>query len=173
MTASTIPPTGMTERAEVFSRGLREVTSPVLENAGFVFDKSRSYRRIDTARGRLHLINFQLGQRRLEGKFTVNIGWLPSADVIDFKLEKTRIYQCRDWQRLGTLLPPAYPGLSRIPVIGFLFMPHDRWWRFSEDPEFCFAQLRLVTGLIESHGLKWLSTLDSSMAQNPNLEPTA
>lgn len=146
----------MTVRSEVFTEGLRTVVSPGLVPLGFVFDRSRTYRRILQGGQVVEIINFQLGQRSLEGKFTVNLGKLSGEARGDVELSKAYPYHCRTQTRIGPILPPRSERLAAVPVLGLLFRAHDKWWRFSDDRTLTFAQLRKVTRLIVSHAVPWL-----------------
>jgi hypothetical protein len=146
----------MTARAEVFGQGLRDVVSPELAPLGFVFDRSRTYRRMLDGGRVVEIINFQLGQRSLEGRFTVNLGKLSNELRDDVALEKAYPYHCRTQTRIGLVLPPRSPRLANLPVLGPFFAPRDRWWRFSDDRTLTFAQLRQVTRLTVSHAVPWL-----------------
>lgn len=60
----------MTARSDMFNECLMEVVSPKLGEIGFKFDKSKTYRRLTNSHTIVEIINFQLGQRSMEGKFT-------------------------------------------------------------------------------------------------------
>lgn len=104
----------------------------------------------------VEIINFQLGQRSLEGKFTVNLGKLSDEDRGDVELGKAYPYHCRIQTRIGPILPPRSVHLAAIPVLALFFGAHDQWWRFSEDKAFTFRQLQKVTELVVSHAVPWL-----------------
>ena len=78
----------MTARSDIFAECLNEIVSPRLIDMGFEFDKSRTYRRFVNDQTAVEIINFQLGQRRLEGKFTVNLGVFFQAQSKDIALKK-------------------------------------------------------------------------------------
>jgi hypothetical protein len=147
-----------TPRTRTFNQTLRAVLRPVLDRHGFVFDRGRAFRNIDPGRGAVQIVHFQLGQRSLAGKFTVNLGVLKRGDSAEVGLEKAYPYHCPCGAntRLGHLLPATAPVLSKLPLLGFLFASRDRWWRFSDDEAFTSRQLVLVTDLIVAHGLPWL-----------------
>ena len=142
----------------------------MLARHGFDFDNSRSYRRIDRERGSVEVINFQLGQRSLEGRFTVNLGWLSREYANDVELARARVYQCRYQQRIGLLLPPRFAWATKLPVLGFLFGARDRWWRFDADADFTREQLRRVTALLEAHAIPWLESRTAIEAPNANAD---
>lgn len=94
----------MTARSETFAECLQEVVTPKLNDIGFVFDKSRTYRRLVREQTGVEIINFQLGQRRLEGKFTVNLGVLTEDHEKDIELMKAYPYSCNYQDRIGYIL---------------------------------------------------------------------
>ncbi|MGI9318616.1 MAG: DUF4304 domain-containing protein, partial [bacterium] len=71
----------MTARSDTFDACLIEIVSPKLIDIGFEFDKSRTFRRFADQQTVAEFINFQLGQRSLEGKFTVNLGVLTQKEA--------------------------------------------------------------------------------------------
>lgn len=146
----------MSARSDTFDRCLRRIVSPRLEALGFTFDKSRSYRRVDTARASVEIVQFQLGQRSMEGRFTVNLGVLEAAEAAGVALDKALPVHCRRQTRIGFAAPPRWPRLERIPAIGFLFGARDRWWRFSAETAFTTRQLEQACGEIQRHGIAWL-----------------
>lgn len=148
----------MTPRTRTFGGSLREVAAPVLRAEGFAFDRSRTFRRIDAQHGFVDIINFQLGQRSLAGKFTVNLGVFGRGDADGISLEKALPYHCPYGAntRLGLLIPAGIPVLRRLPAVGFLLGPRDRWWRCTDDEAFTRRQVRKVTDVIVTRGLPWL-----------------
>ena len=146
----------MTARSETFDECLNEIVSPALDELGFEFDKSRTYRRLNTDKTRVEVINFQLGQRRLEGRFTVNLGVTASDQSEAVDLAKAYPHDCRFQTRIGPLLPPRSELLKNVPYLGMFFGAHDKWWRFSEDKAFTSRQVEDVFDKIMTHGIPWL-----------------
>lgn len=92
----------------------------------------------------------------MEGRFTVNLGVLDSAETADVALDKALPVHCRRQIRIGFAAPPRWPRLERIPVFGFLLGARDSWWRFSADTAFTTRQLERTCGDIQRHGIAWL-----------------
>jgi hypothetical protein len=151
----------MTARSETFEECLIEIVSPKLHNLGFIYDKSRTYRRLTNNQTRVEIINFQLGQRRLEGKFTVNLGATSQDKIRDIELIKAYPHNCAYQSRIGTVLPPKSELLKDIPYLGMIFGSHDKWWQFSEDKEFTLRQVDDVFGHIINYGIPWLEKCSS------------
>ena len=153
----------MTDRSDTFDECLAELVSPKLNDIGFDFDKSRTYRRIVNDQTVVEIINFQLGQRRLEGKFTVNLGVLSrdQAQAKGVELKKAYPYSCQYQDRIGCVLPPKSELLADVPYLGMIFGSHDKWWRFSADKEFTLRQVRDVCGKIINYGIPWLENHSS------------
>jgi len=153
----------MTARSKALDECLAELVSPKLNDIGFDFDKSRTYRRIVNDKSVVEIINFQLGQRRLEGKFTVNLGVLSQdqAQAKGVELKKAYPYSCQYQERIGCVLPPKSELLKDIPYLEMIFGSHDRWWRFSADKEFTLRQVSDVCEKIISYGVPWLEKYSS------------
>ena len=156
----------MTARSDTFDECLIEIVSPKLINIGFKFDKSRTYRRFTNQQTVAEIINFQLGQRRLEGKFTVNLGVLSQqeARLKGVELSKAYPYSCPSQNRIGCVLPPKSELLKDVPYLGMIFGSHDKWWRFSADKEFTQRQLKDVCEKIINSGVPWLEDHSSKHA---------
>ena len=150
----------MSSRVRTFDRSLREVVRPVLHAQGFVFDQRRTFRRIHAQRRFAEMIHFQIGQRSLAGRFTVNLGMLAPEDMDGIDPEKARPHDCpfENRVRIGFLLPASIPALSRLPLLGVLLAAKDRWWRFSEDETYTSRQLTKVMDLVLTYGLPWFAT---------------
>ena len=146
----------MTARSETFAECLNEIVSPKLNDIGFSFDKSRTYRRLVHDQTGVEIINFQLGQRRLEGKFTVNLGVLLPHEEQDLDLLKAYPYSCNYQSRIGSVLPPKSELLKTVPYLEMIFGSHDKWWRFSADKEFTSRQGSEVCEKIIKYGVPWL-----------------
>ena len=153
----------MTAKSDTFDECLAEAVTPNLVDMGFMFDKSRTYRKLVNESTTVEIINFQLGQRRLEGKFTVNLGVLSQAeaDEKDIELKKAYPYSCRYQNRIGCVLPPKSEMLKNVRYLGMIFGSHDKWWRFSADKEFTLRQIKEVYGKIINYGIPWLENHSS------------
>ena len=142
---------------------LEEAVTPKLTDMGFIFDKSRTYRRLVNEGITVGIVNFQLGQRRLEGKFTVNLGVLSQAEAIekDIELKKAFPHSCRYQNRIGCVLPPKSEMLKNVRYLGMIFGSHDKWWQFSADNEFTLLQVKEVCEMIINYGIPWLENHSS------------
>ena len=146
----------MTARADNFLECLQRVVSPRLRSFGFVFDKSRTCRRFADDGAGVEIVNFQLGQRRLEGRFTVNLGVLNRARADGIDLRKAYPWHCSYQNRLGCVRPPRCERLEYVPFLGMIFGRHDKWWRFSTESEFTSRQLNEACDMIVDYGVPWL-----------------
>ena len=148
----------MSARSDTFDSCLAELVTPRLSERGFGFDHSRTYRKIVDGGEAVEIVNFQLGQRSLEGKFTVNLGVLSraEADAQDLALDRAYPYSCRYQNRIGRVLPARSERLRNLPYLGMFFGAHDKWWRFSEDRALTSRQLETVCDLIVAHAIPWL-----------------
>jgi len=153
----------MTARSDTFDECLAEAVTPKLIEMGFMFDKSRTYRKLVNANATVEIIGFQLGQRRLEGKFTVNLGVLTQteADEKGIELITANPHSCRYQNRIGCVLPPKSEMLKNIRYLGMFFGSHDKWWRFSAEKEFTLRQVKDVYEEIVDHGIPWLENYSS------------
>ena len=115
-----------------FTENLSRILVPALEDAGFRFDGRRVLRR--RVGGCIQIVDVQVGDRFMQGKFTINLAvYDPTSDAADVERATVREYDC-DWkrrQRLGMLLPPRFPVLRKLPVVGTLFGANDVWWSTS------------------------------------------
>lgn len=150
----------MTARADNFLECLQQVVSPRLQALGFVFDKSRTYRRFSEDGCKVEIVNFQLGQRRLEGRFTVNLGVLTRAQADGLDLKKAYPWQGSYQNRLGCVRPPRSERLKDAPFLGMFFGRHDKWWRFSAEREYRSRRLDEACDMIVEHGVPWLERYD-------------
>ena len=148
----------MTARSDTFDACLSEIVSPRLIDIGFEFDKSRTYRRFVNDKTAVEIVNFQLGQRSLEGKFTVNLGVLlqDQAEAKGVELKKSYPYHCQSQERIGCVLPPKSKLLKDVPYLGMIFGSHDKWWKFSADKEFTKHHVNDVCEKIINYGIPWL-----------------
>ena len=151
--------------ARSFSKHLRNLVVPALTEAGFAFDGSRSFRRFPKGTTCAQIVSFQLGERFMEGKFTVNLAvYNPDDATAQLEPEKAFEYHCsvRLRQRLGFLLPRPLGAFARLPVLGFLFLPRDKWWR-AGDPE----AIEKARNAILAYGLAWLESKTQGAAAEP------
>lgn len=111
-------------------------------------------------RQRCAIVNFQLGQRSLAGKFTVNLGVFAEADSPGINVARANEHDCRFDRRLrlGELVPHRFSRLAGLPYVGSLFGPRDRWWSFPDDGVHTHAAMSVVVDQIVAHGLHWLDT---------------
>lgn len=147
----------MSAQSLVFDDALRRIAVPALAAHGFAYDASRTFRRVSADGKHADLINVQLGQRSLEGKFTVNLGVFRADDNPGIDVRKAKEYHCPMSRRvrIGLVVPPRLPGLAKLPAVGFLFGGQDRWWRFSTDEAMTGLEMQHVVGLVIEHGLAW------------------
>ena len=153
--------------AATFDRALREVAKSRLEPLGYKFDGRRTFRRSVAAGRCAQIVNFQLGQRSLQGRFAVNLGvFIAGRDSApaDVTVENVMEYHCpaERRQRLGLLMPRASEALERFPGIGILFGRKDKWWPFSADAASTQVRLREATDAIERYGLPWIEQVSLS-----------
>ena len=153
----------MSARSDTFDICLAERVTPRLAELGFRFDNSRTCRRLVDAGETVEIVNFQLGQRSLEGKFSVNLGVLSrtEADAQDLALDRAYPHNCRYRNRIGCILPPRSKKLANLPYLGMFFGSHDKWWPFSEDKGSTSRQLEAVCDLIVDHAIPWLESYPS------------
>lgn len=158
----------MSEASKSFDRALRSFVVEPMRNNGFTFDGKRTFRRPGVDETVMHIVNFQLGQRSIEGRFTVNLGVFVDGDEPGIAPQEAMEYHCV-WQRrerLGRLLPRRLHVLERIPVLGMFFGPKDIWWRFSSELTYTTAQLSTALAALETYGFPWLAR----MTPNPSIE---
>ncbi|TXH65425.1 MAG: DUF4304 domain-containing protein [Lysobacteraceae bacterium] len=150
----------MSTRVSVFDQALREIAVPALAARGFRFDGSRTFRRLAEHSRVSQIINFQLGQRSMAGKFTVNLGIYVDGDSSGINPSRAQEHDClfERRRRIGALIPLRFPGLAALPFVGFLFGTRDRWWSFSENPSRTASSLSAAVEQITAHGLDWLNT---------------
>ena len=78
-----------------FSEHLRKLVVPAFTEAGFAFDGSRTFRRFPKGTTCAQIVNFQLGERFMEGKFTVNLAvYNPDDAVAQLEPQKAFEYHC-------------------------------------------------------------------------------
>jgi hypothetical protein len=152
----------MSEAAKTFDHILRASARDALRERGFDFDRSRTFRRYPIPGAISQIVNFQLGQRSMEGRFTVNLGVYVPGEVpsnpADLQPDRACEYHCA-WkrrERLGRLLPRPLPALQNVPLLGALFGPQDVWWTFSTDAARTQRSMERVLALLLNRGLAWL-----------------
>lgn len=142
--------------ARSFTRRLREEAAPALADIGFAFDGSRTFRRFPEDRACVQIINFQLGERFMSGKFTVNVAvYDPARCAAQVDSKKALEHHCSAplRQRVGFLIPGRLRALERLPIVGLLFRPKDSWWAADDATAIVEAREAVVT-----YGLAWLET---------------
>ena len=151
----------MSVRASAFDKALRGIAVPALSTHGFKFDGSRTFRRLSQGGRICQIINFQLGQRSMEGKFTVNLGIFAEEDCPAVSANGAHEYDCRSQRRtrIGALIPLRFPKLANLPFVGFLYGAPDKWWSFSEDESHTYEAVSTVVDTISAYGLGWLNTI--------------
>jgi hypothetical protein len=140
--------------ARSFTRRLREEAAPALAELGFVFDGSRTFRRFPAHRACVQIINYQLGERFMSGRFTVNVAvYDPARCVAQVDAKKALEHHCAAplRQRVGLLIPSRLRPLERLPIVGTLFRPRDTWWAADDATAIVAAMDAVVT-----YGLAWL-----------------
>jgi hypothetical protein len=134
-----------------FTRNLREIIGEPLIREGFTFDGRRVFRRrVDG--GRVHIADVQVGDRFMAGKFTINLALFDPAQDGQKDPATVREHDCA-WprrQRLGLLMPSRFRRLERLPGVGVLFGPKDRWWSARAVDGLQEARLAMV-----AYGLPW------------------
>jgi hypothetical protein len=112
-----------------FTENLRRILAPPLKDAGFTFDGRRVLRR--SIRERTQIVGVQVGERWMQGKFTMNLAvYDPGVDSPDVERATVQEFHCGPTrrQRLGMLLPRRFAALGRFPFLGILCGPKDKWW---------------------------------------------
>ena len=158
------------ERVRMLDSAVRGVLAPALEAAGFSADRRRRcFRR---ARGDcLHIVELQLGQRGLAGRFCVNLGvYHPRFHHLASHCDgpgRARVVDCLyDFQlRLGRLRPPLHrrllsrllPGAARPAGQGVPSGP-DRWWPFGGSEARTRRSVQQMLDLLQAEGLGWLDS---------------
>jgi hypothetical protein len=92
----------------------------------------------------------------MAGKFTVNLAvYSPHDAFAQVEPELAFEYHCspRLRQRLGFLVPGRLGALARLPVLGLLAFPRDRWWQ--ADKSQAIEEAREAVFL---YGLPWLDS---------------
>jgi hypothetical protein len=136
---------------EAFTANLRQVLASSLAQQGFAFDGERVFRRPVTS-SCVQLIDVQLGDRFMEGKFTINLAIYEHGESRMDPM-RAREYHCppERRQRLGLLVPSRWRALARLPMIGLFFGPKDIWW-----PARGAHGLERAREALLAYGLTWL-----------------
>lgn len=145
-------------RTSGFDRALRAIAVPALAAHGFRFDGSRTFRRLSEDGNASRIIQFQLGQRGMAGRFTVNLGVFAAGDSPGVTPDRAQAHHCHFARRMriGMLIPVRFPALARVPGLGVLFGPRDTWWSFGEDAARTAKAVTACIDRIDAHGLGWL-----------------
>jgi len=152
----------MSAASGTFDQALRSAVRDALQGQSFVFDKRRTFRKVIGGGAAVQIINFQLGQRSLQGKFAVNLGVYVPGDLAvnppDLKPEDALEYHCAPGrrERLGRLIPRPLPALQHVPWLGALFGPKDLWWPFSEDTRLTETSIAAALDTLRQYGFRWL-----------------
>lgn len=148
----------MSARASAFDKALQEIAVPALTAHGFRFDGSRTFRHLSEDRRTSQIINFQLGQRSMAGKFTVNLGVFVQGDRRGVSPSQANESDCpfERRTRIGALIL-RFPKLASLPFIGFLFGSPDKWWTFSDDPTRTAAAVSAAVDKVTAYGLSWFN----------------
>jgi len=152
-------------RRAAFDAALRAIASPALAVHGFRFDGSRTFRRVHADGRTAAIVNFQLGQRSMEGLFTINLGVYVEGDCNGITAATAKEFHCTAERRtrLGPLMPGWMPALADLPWVGIVFGSRDRWWRLTDDPARMHASMTIVVACIADHGLPWLRHLANTL----------
>lgn len=127
----------------IFDKSLRSVAKPAFEKHGFKFDGRRKFSCI--LNGKDVGVEFQLGQRFMEGKFTVNLTIGEKMDRLGIVRET---HLSRFINRMFGNFNPWWKGI---------FLPKDKWWKVSKSEAQMDRTILEVISCIERHGLPWLN----------------
>lgn len=116
---------------------------PALEKHGFKSDGHRKFSRI--LNGKEIGIEFQIGQRFMEGKFTVNL-------AIGEKTQRLGIVRETQLSRLVNRMFGGYD-----PWWKGIFLPKDKWRKISKSESQIDKTILETVECIEKHGLPWLN----------------
>lgn len=126
-----------------FEKSLRSVARPALERHGYAFDGGRRFVR-QAESGEDLVVEFQLGVRSAEGRFTVN---LIAGDR---------------WARLGMVRPTRLARAvgrllgDRDPWWKGILLPKDKWWPIRAEQTAMDAVMAETLAAIEAYGLSWV-----------------
>jgi len=157
-----------TSRIIVLERGVVEQLKPFLEKRGFTYEpRTRTFRRVSDEL--TQIIDIQVGQRSMEGSFTVNLGVFHPR-YFDKTIDKAPPANPREFhclaeyrQRLGqlrdTLLTKTMKRWVKNTEHWFswwLVTPPDRWWKFSGLEGEVRRSLENVIEVLKNQGIPWL-----------------
>jgi hypothetical protein len=152
----------------VLHAAIRSVVRPALTPLGFVCDRSpRTFRK--PVGECMQVINFQAGQRFMEGRFTINLGvYHPrfrQGLESDPAPSSAQEYDCILRERLGTLRDTLISRFSRrfistsdTFIKWWLVTPGDKWWCFSDAEDITVREVRSALQLLVSRGIPWLDS---------------
>ncbi|MGZ4971941.1 MAG: DUF4304 domain-containing protein [Limisphaerales bacterium] len=136
---------------------------------GFSYDSpARTFRR--SSGGCTQIVNFQVGVRTMEGKFTVNLGVFHQ----DYHQKTSAEVPAKPPRESDCLMEfrRRLSVLRYTPVTAFfqslihnhdsflkwwLVTPIDKWWAFTSDEPQVAKQLTCVRELLFTRGLEWLN----------------
>ena len=146
----------MAAQSEAFDRAIGLIMAPALADLGFRPGRGRTFRRLSADGTAAEIVNFQLGQRSLAARFTVNLGLFVAGDAPNVAVNQAKEYDCLPARRsrLGLTTPPRFPRLAELPVAGLLFQTQDKWWR--AEPSRIEESLSETLQLLKAEGLPWL-----------------
>ena len=138
-----------TVRARAFHGAIQTAAAPPLRARGFAFDGRATFRRRLEHPGRwaLHIVHFQMGQRSMEGQFTVNLAVYHPALSLVSVTDRPTVGDC--------------PLEMRRRLGFFLHPPMDRWWPLFEDDPAMTNEISGLIPLLVDEGLPWLEDVDS------------
>ena len=164
----------MAERTKLLKTLIKQIVAPTLQEEGFRFDGERTFRKLGASGQTCQIINFQVGQRFMAGKFTINLG-VYSSDT-SLEPDHPALSEANEWnclpgfrRRLGvlirsrwTILWTRYLGDSgSVWWKHILYGPGDRWWPFSEDHVSTAASISSALACLQKFGLPWLMAADN------------
>ena len=146
----------MAAQSEAFDKAIGQIIAPALAHLGFRPGRGRTFRRFSADGTAAEIVNFQLGQRSLAGRFSVNLGLFLAGDAPDVAVNQAKEYNCSPARRsrLGLTASPRFPRLAALPLVGLLLQPRDKWWR--AEPGRIENSLSEALQLLLAEGLPWL-----------------
>jgi hypothetical protein len=158
-----------TERMRALEDGIKQLIKPEMAEQSFSYDSAtRTFRR--PCGECTHIVNFQVGVRLMEGKFTVNLGVFHpeyrDRAAAQGHGKPPREFDClmEFRRRLSTLRSTPLTSFfqSRIRntdrfLKWWLVTPTDKWWPFTADTSQVAKQLTSVSKLLFTRGLDWLN----------------
>lgn len=155
------------ERIKILDAGIKEIVGPFLKERQFDYTpKTRTFRKTNPENECTWIIDFQVGQRFMEGRFTVNLAFfypdLHSEIKQESPLAEPREYHCHPWnrERLGALRDTPITSFFKRFIKGsnhwftqWLITSPDRWWKFSNNEPETRRSLKKVVKELKEHGL--------------------